>query len=225
MGCPGCLLRGEWGCPGWQVGVGRVAPSAGGAWPGGGGGRASLLAEQEHSRQDWGADSVMPCGPLTCHLSLFSFLSSGEPPPTTSAPTPASCQFRACQEGCRHLPLTGSGPGAGEAPLAFPDRPGSPRNVVDSGAELCWALALGVAASGGKRDSLGPHGAGAAYWLEGLGGKVSGAPRPCVSPPRASWPQPPGKAALAPPPPLARSCQLSPFPACLTFLLELHVPS
>lgn len=49
--------------------------------------------------------------------------------------------------------------GRGSTP-AFPDFVDSPRNVMDSGSELCWAPALGVAASGDKGDMFGLWGAG-----------------------------------------------------------------
>lgn len=197
---------------GRQVGVCRAAPSAGGclAWGvGGGAGRPLWLSRSVPGRT---GGLTLPC--LVIHpptpLSLF-FFSSGESPPTTSAPKPAPGLSQARQEGCCPLPLTVSGPGAGEAPPAFPHCLDSPRNVVDSGAELCWALALGVAAGGGKGGTLGPCGARAACRLEDVGGKVSGAPHPHVSPPEPQGPSHQEKLLFLPSPPWhdAVSCHCS----------------
>lgn len=116
-------------------------PVLAGAWPNGGEGWVALLAKEG---QDWGVrvgKLALSClvPPYPC---LSSILSSGEPPPTTLAPRQASRLLRPCQEGCCHLHLTVSSPGAGEAPPAFPNFADSPRNVMDSGTKLRWALAL-----------------------------------------------------------------------------------
>lgn len=128
---------GSCGSPEWP-------PVLAGAWPNGEEGWVALLAKKGHTKQDQGVRVGKLA--LSClvppYPSLSSTFSSGEPPPTTSAPKQASRLLWPSQEGCCHLHLTVSNPGAGEAPPAFSNFADSPRNVMDSGTKLCWTLAL-----------------------------------------------------------------------------------
>lgn len=105
-----------------------------GSWPGDGEGWAALLAKQGHARQDqeWGswlrhALWSPPTSPLSSAL--------GNPLPMISAPRQALCLSGSGREGAATF-ISLSGPGAGQAPPAFPDFVDSSRNVTDSGTEL-----------------------------------------------------------------------------------------
>lgn len=138
MACPGRLLRGEWA-------------ALGECWPGGGEGKAALLAKQEHAR---GAGSVMTCVPLLppplfllhlweatshnlCPYTYFVFRGYSSPARKGATTFIPLCPAQG-QRKYRLLFLTVD----------------SPRNVMDSGSELCWALALGVAGQRGQAWSL-----------------------------------------------------------------------
>lgn len=104
----------------------------------------------------------MPCG----FPGLSSFFSSGEALSYDLCPQIGFIPVLALPG--RVLPPLSHcvWPGTGDALPAFPDFVDSPRNVMESGAELHWALALGVAACPGKGDMLGTRRAGAACWPE-----------------------------------------------------------
>lgn len=215
MACPGCSLRGEWGCPGW--GSSERPPVPAGARPGGGEGRAALLAKQEHARRHWG-------GWLLCLV------------PPSPASSPSSALGVTSHSLC---PRTGF-----MAVLALPGRvlPPSPHGARPAEGRLLpflalfilpgmlRILALGLALGpaglypwvwqpvGTRGTCLGFGVLGCCLLAGGFRWKGVGSPcRWCV-PSQSLMSPATRKSCPSAPPPLAWSSRLSLFPACLTFL-------